>query len=118
MTRETMKRLSITILIMIFFQLSLHAADRRYLVTVSVKTQVTVTRKKPCTKKVKVRKNGRWIYVKKRALCPEETEVWKRYKLKKIFKADNVKEAREEAKDHYDDEGYKEIRIITVRLLN
>jgi uncharacterized metal-binding protein YceD (DUF177 family) len=66
---------------------------------------------------VKVRKSGRWIYVKKKARCPEEVEVWKRYTLKKIFKADSVKEAKEEAKDHYDDEGYKGIRIIKVRLL-
>ncbi len=109
-----MKRKTAIVLILLFIQVQLRAADNKYLVTVSVLTKVTVTRKKPCTKKVKVRKDGRWTYIKKRSRCPEEVEVWKRYNLKKIIKADNPREAREEAKEYYDDEGYRGIKILKV----
>jgi hypothetical protein len=112
-----MKRFTITITLIIFFHFSLLAADKKYLVTVSAATPVTVTRNKPCTKKVKVRRNGRWVYIKKRSRCPVKVKVLKRYILKKIIKADSVKEAKEEAKDYYEDEDYKGIRIIKVRLL-
>ncbi len=109
-----MKRITVIVLILLFTQIQLWAADKKYMVTVSVLTKVTVTRNKPCTKKVKVRKDGRWTYIKKRSRCPEEVEVWKRYNLKKIIRADNPKEAREEAKEYYDDEGYRGIRVLKV----
>jgi len=102
--------------ISLVFMEPVHAASKNvYQITSRVSIPIKVTKYVACTKEVKVRKGGRWIYINKKAKCPEKVEAWRTIKVIDVFKEADSKSAVKKAKEHYKDKGYKYLKLIAVK---
>lgn len=86
-----------------------------YQVTSTVSIPIKVTKYEACTKEVKERKEGRWVYTNKKTKCPKEVEAWRTIRVIDVFKAADSKSAIKKAIEHYKDKGYKYLKLIAVK---
>jgi hypothetical protein len=88
--------------------------ETAYLINASLTVTIWKTRKIQCTKKVKERKKGRWVYLEKQSTCDEKYTEDIEIDVTHIMEAENKKSAREKFKKFCRDMKYKVNKINTV----
>lgn len=86
-----------------------------YLITSRVSVPLWVTKYIRCTKKVKERKAGRWVYLNKTTRCPKRIKNWKVVELTDAISAASLKLAYRELRIRYRKRGYTNIKILKAK---
>ncbi|HDP79530.1 MAG TPA: hypothetical protein ENN21_01665 [Spirochaetes bacterium] len=89
--------------------------ESTYQVTSLVSVPIKVIKYVTCEVKVKERKDGRWVYVKKKQKCPEEVEGWRTVRVSDVFNAKDAKTAIKESAEYYKEKGYKYIKLVLIK---
>ena len=86
-----------------------------YLITARVSVPLWSTNYIRCTKKVKERKAGRWVYLNKTTRCPKRVKNWKVVELTDAISAASLKKAYRVLRIRYRKRGYTNIKILKVK---
>jgi hypothetical protein len=86
-----------------------------YLITAKVSVPFWVTKYVQRTKKVKERKAGRWVYLKKKIKCPKRVKKWKVVELTDVIVAASLKKAYQVLRIKYRKRGYTRIKILKAK---
>ncbi len=86
-----------------------------YLITSKVSVPFWVTKYIRCTKKVKERKAGRWVYLNKTTRCPKRVKKWKVVELTDLIVATSLKKAYRVLRIRYRKRGYARIKILKAK---
>ena len=86
-----------------------------YLITSRVSVPLWSTKYIRCTKKVKERKAGRWVYLNKTTRCPKRIKKWKVVELTDVINAASLKKAYRVLRIRYRKRGYGRIKILKAK---